>query len=105
MSNVIQLLERLGRDADAINSADAILNHAAATSDLSAEIIIALKTRDQAMLIALLGARTNVFCAVFPAKQDEDEKDKQDEDEEEDAPDKGTENKLRPVRSRIALAG
>lgn len=106
MSNVIRLIERLGQDSAACRSTDTIALEPAEKSAIAPQVIDALKSGDQARLLLLLGARTNVFCAVFPAKQDEEDegqKDGQDEDET-DSPDDGSEKSLHKDFGRVNVA-
>lgn len=57
-----------------------------ATSDIeiSAEVLEAIEERDIESLEALLGARTNLVCGIFPAEDDDDqEEDDREVDDEE----------------------
>jgi hypothetical protein len=90
MSNVIDLLDRLGRDADLISGIEEAIEGERVNASISTEMAEALSRGDTQYLIEALGARTNVACMVFPAKQDDDE-DEEKQPDEDDAPDKGTE--------------
>ena len=102
MSNVIQLLERLGQDAEARCSAEATLNRIATATQVSADIVSALKSGDQSRLSSLLGTRSNMYCQVFPAKQDDDEKQQDDDDKE--SPDDDTAKGFRNDLRRVPIA-
>jgi hypothetical protein len=78
MSNVIQFLEALGRDAAATPQAYA---HAVQALDVDPEIRDALLRRDRAALDRLLGARHNVMIALVPAEDDEPAEQPNDDDE------------------------
>lgn len=108
MSNVIQLLEKIGQDSALRSAATDVLNSETALADVRPEIADALKFGDQEKLVAILGARTNIVCAVFPAKQDEDEKeDEREDDKDEDERDSPDEKSLKNIRQgtvRVAIA-
>ncbi|MDZ4813725.1 MAG: hypothetical protein SGI99_14100 [Pseudomonadota bacterium] len=88
MSNVIALLEKLGQDATLRSAISDTVASSLENSEISPAIAIALSTGDQVRLVALLGARTNVSCMVFPSKQGDEEEEKQDDDK--DVPDDDT---------------
>jgi hypothetical protein len=71
MSNAIELLERLGRDARLRHASaeqlSAALSHAAIDSALRSAIM----RKDQQALQLLLGADTNVCCLVYAPEEDE----------------------------------
>ncbi len=104
MSNVIQLLEKIGQDSALRFAATDELNSETALADVRPEIADALKIGDQEKLVALLGARTNIVCAVFPAKQDEDEKDDDKEEDEQDTPDEKSLKNIHQGTTRVAIA-
>lgn len=101
MSIVIDLLEKMGQDAAlrSMNS-DAVAS-ALSRAEISSEIAEALSTGNQALLTELLGARANVSCMVFPAKQDDDEKDPEDD---KDVPDDDKEKGMRQSFDLVAIA-
>lgn len=102
MSNVIRLLERLGQDANAVNSTRKSLDQAAEASGVPLAVLEALKNGNQETLIALLGARTNICCMILPSKQDDDDSEQQDDDK--DDPDDSTEKGLQQNLRQVALA-
>ena len=73
MSNVISFLESVGQDADLRHATKDELELALSKAQISPELHAAILHGDQARLIALLGAKTNVVCAVMPGKEDDDE--------------------------------
>jgi hypothetical protein len=77
MSNVIELLEKMGSDAR--------LRHAGAAAtlqqaNLDPALAAAILAGDQARLEALLGARTNVICGMAPAEEEQPSKDREEEE-------------------------
>lgn len=104
MSNVIQLLERLGQDAGTNHAIAADLDQMATNASASPEVIDALRSGDHSRLVALLGARTNVFCAVFPSKNNEDDQDTPDGDDDKDAPDNDDNDTEKSIRQNFRQA-
>lgn len=104
MSNVIQLLERLGQSPVDNHSIETFLDQATTSPSVSLAIAKALKSGNQSDLVALLGARTNVFCAVFPAKENDGEDEKKDDDDEKDSPDDAGEKSLDRSTRQVAIA-
>jgi hypothetical protein len=80
MSNVIDFLESLGRDAALTPEAYA---RAVQGLDIDAELRDALLRKDRAALDRLLGARHNVMIALVPAEDDEDKDDGEGQDDDE----------------------
>jgi hypothetical protein len=100
MTKAIELLERFGQDAGLRAQILDEVQNALSRSDISPELAAALTSGNQSALDTLLGARTNVACMVFPAKDDEDEEEKPDDDK--DAPDENPEKSLLSPR-RVAV--
>jgi hypothetical protein len=99
MSNVIRILEALGSEAPAEAWNREVSDRLQETAALSPEIAAALISGDQASLVELLGARCNVFCGVFPAKNDEEEEEKAPaKEEDDDSKDDGEKNSADSVR-------
>lgn len=73
MSNVVQFLEFLGRDANPLNEADFAL--AVAGLDVESEAKEALLQRDFAALGEVLGARATVLAYIVAPEEEEDGKD------------------------------
>ena len=85
MSNVIGFLEKMGRDAELRHATKNEMEMELTRAEIDPELKTAILNRDQAQLEALLGARTNVVCAIMPGKEEDDEEDEespvQDDDE------------------------
>ena len=85
MTDVIEFLDQLGRNANLRHAAPAELQRAIDAAGIDPELRSALLADDPLRLGALLGAQPNVCCLVVkpdPAQPDEEEE--EDEDEEED---------------------
>ena len=72
MSNAVEFLERLGRDAHLRHASAAQLSTALANTALDPALLTAIMDEDLQTLQLLLGADTNVCCLVF-APEDEEE--------------------------------
>jgi hypothetical protein len=66
MSNVIEFLERMGQDAELRYANGQAMEVAMTAADIDPAVRAALAAGDQQQLAALLGAKNNVCCAVFP---------------------------------------
>jgi len=90
MSNVIDFLERLGKDAHLRRASDPELEQALIRAQIDPAVREAILLRDQRRLESLLGANANVCCVVYAPMQEEgdeaeDEKRRDDgEDHEEE---------------------
>lgn len=71
MSNIVKFLEAVGQDCDLRNASQQQWQTALTAQSLSPAVRAALANRDQSALTTLLGARNNVVCAVFPAREPE----------------------------------
>lgn len=80
MSNVIEFLERMGADAELRHATQDRLEAALAQAEVEPELRAALLARDLPRVTALLGASTNVCCAL--SIPDPDDEDRQDDDED-----------------------
>ncbi|HJS14442.1 MAG TPA: hypothetical protein VJ795_05160 [Rheinheimera sp.] len=80
MSVIIQLLEKMGQNS-ALRYADAE-QLAQLMADTDPLLVAAVRAGDQQAIEALLGARTNVICGIYPA--DEPAEDEPMEDESDD---------------------
>lgn len=101
MSNIVQLLERLGRDAGFKQGGSEEMTPAA--TGLPADVLDAVRAGDQLRLVALLGANTNVCCMILPAKEGEDDQEERDDDEK-DSPEDDTEKGIAADRRVAAFA-
>lgn len=82
MSNVIEFLDAMGRNAQ-LRHADAdTLAAALEQAQIDPALRAAVLSGDQQRLESLLGARTNVVCGFAPAQDDEDQEKAPDDDEE-----------------------
>jgi len=84
VSNVIDILERLGRNALLRHAAPSELERALADTPLEPALRAAILGGDQESLERLLGANSNVCCLVAPGREDEEEGETEDDDLDED---------------------
>jgi hypothetical protein len=82
VSNVIDFLERLGRDPDLCDASGEMLEKALRESGIDPALRVALLGKDRRTLEALLGVQSNVCCLVW--KEDEEPKEEEEEEEEEE---------------------
>ncbi|WP_458071998.1 hypothetical protein [Rhodanobacter sp. BL-MT-08] len=80
--NVIDFLERMGRDAQLRHASAAEMEVALNATEIEPELQAAILGRDQSQLEALLG-QVPLCVALFPGQEDEE-----DGDEEEETPSK-----------------
>jgi hypothetical protein len=73
MSNVIGFFEAMGKNASLQHGAQRDLAPALDEAKIDPELQTAIMSSDLARIGALLGAKTNVSCAQFPVKEDEDD--------------------------------
>ena len=83
MSNVIDFLEWMGRDASWRGGKISDVELAVANSDLTPAAKAALLAQDSHRLSELLGAESNLCCLVHNPDDDEDEEEEEEDDEEE----------------------
>lgn len=88
MNNVIRILEQAGQSADFMFSDEVSQAEFLRRADMTQDVLSALAAHDQDGLGQLLGIRTNMICAVFPADDEEDD-DKDDEETDEDTEEGG----------------
>jgi hypothetical protein len=86
MTDVIEFLDQLGRDARLRHAAPADLEQAFAAAGIEPALRSALLAEDALRLGELLGAQPNVCCLIV--KPDPDAPDEEEEDEEEEEDDK-----------------
>jgi len=72
MSDVIEFLEQLGRDAHLRHASQAQIGQALARTRIDPSVQAAILSEDQQQLEALLGADTNVCCMIFVPEDDDD---------------------------------
>ncbi len=97
MSNVIDFLERLGKDAQLSRAGDSVLEQALAEAHIDPAVREAILLRDQRRLEDLLGATTNVCCVIYAPAREDDDDEADDQGREED--DKDDEKALRSIAS------
>jgi hypothetical protein len=73
MSNVISFLESVGKDAALRHAGKDEMKLALAQTEIEPQLQAAIASGDQARMEALLGAKTNVVCAIMPGKEEDDE--------------------------------
>ena len=81
MSVIIQLLEKMGQNS-ALRYADA-KQLTQLLADTDPALVAAVSAGDQRAIEALLGARTNVICGIYPADEPQDDEPADDEDDKE----------------------
>lgn len=74
MTDVIEFLERMGRDAQLRHASEAVLEQAMRDAQMSSRARAALKGGRRAEIEAIIGAESNVCCVIF-APEPDDEKD------------------------------
>lgn len=84
MSNVIEFLERMGRDASWRSSQTNDIELAIADSNLTPAAKAALLAQDSRSLSELVGADSNLCCLVHNPDDDEDEEEEEEEDEDDE---------------------
>jgi hypothetical protein len=72
MSDVIEFLEQLGRDAHLRHASRAEIGQALARSHIDPSVQAAILDEDPQQLEALLGADTNVCCMIFVPEDEDD---------------------------------
>jgi len=72
MSNVIDLLERMGQDARLRHASQDEVELTLAGAQINPELRAAILAKDQRRIEALLG-QGNLCCMLAPAKEDEDD--------------------------------
>jgi len=86
MTDAIDFLEQLGRNARLRHAPAAELEQVLAASGIAPELRSALLTDDMPRLGALLGAQPTICCLIVkpdPAQPDEEEDEEEDEEDEE----------------------
>jgi len=72
MSDAIEFLEQLGRDAHLRHASRAEIGQALARSHIDPSVQAAILGENQQQLEALLGADTNVCCMIFVPEDEDD---------------------------------
>lgn len=95
MSKVIDLLERLGKDAQLRHASDNEIERALLGAGIDPAIRDAILRRDQRELEMLLGASANVCCMIATPAQEEREDEDDDKRQEDDDDGQGDEKAVR----------
>jgi hypothetical protein len=74
MSNVIELLERIGQDAGLRNGGPAAVANFLNAANLGARERAAIGSGDRAQIEAMVNAKGNVCCILAPVEDECDEK-------------------------------
>jgi hypothetical protein len=100
MSDVIDFLEKWGRDAQLRHAEDAELTRELLGAEIEPLVRKALLGADQRHLEFLLGARSNVCCLVYsPDKEEEEEEEEVPEEESEEEEEK--DDKVKKSEDRV----
>jgi hypothetical protein len=84
VSNVIDFLERFGRDAELRDASVEAVDEAMRAAGIDPSVRLAIAGKDQSALERLLGADTNVCCMVNAPDEEEEEEDDEDEEDEDE---------------------
>ena len=87
VSEVIEFLERLGRDAHLRHATHEEVAQALAEAGIQDPARATILRGDRPTLESLLDAKPNVFCGIVPAEEDDEKEDDESEDESEDGED------------------
>jgi len=87
VSNIIDFLERFGRDAELRSATSELVGQALQEAGVEPACRVAILHKDREALEALLRADSNVCCMVFKEDEEEEEKEGEEEEEEEEGDD------------------
>ena len=97
MSNIIEFLERMGRDAHLRYVTGLELEAALTRAGIEPNLQAAILDGDQHLLESLVGAGPHICCLVHPPEEEEseekDDEDREDKDEDEEEEDDDQEKK------------
>ncbi len=82
MSNVIDVLDLFGRDADLRYASKEMLEEALRSAGIDPALRAAILGSDQRLLEELTGAVPNVCCAIHKEDEEEEEEPEEEDDEE-----------------------
>jgi hypothetical protein len=102
VSNVIDFLERFGRDAELRHASDEAVDEALRQAGIDPAVRLAIIGKDQGELVRLLGADTNVCCLVNAPDEEEEEEEDDDEEEEEEEEEENSLKSLDRATERVA---
>ena len=72
MSNVIDFLERMGRDGKLRHASTKDMEGALEVAQIDPQLAAAILAKDSALIESLLGD-SKIYCALMPGKQDKEE--------------------------------
>jgi hypothetical protein len=84
VSNVIDFLERFGRDADLRRATPEQMERALSGAGIDPELRAAILGKDPQALSALLGAPPVVCCLIHKEEEEEGEEEEEEEEDEDD---------------------
>jgi hypothetical protein len=87
VSNLIDLLERIGQDADLRHAAGEMLEEALRNAGIDPALRAAILGKDQRVLEDLVGAQPNICCTVHREDEEEEEEEEPEEEEEHEGED------------------
>jgi len=79
VSNVIDFLEKMGRDGQLRHASTEDMAVALEVAQIAPELAAAILARDSALVASLLGD-SKIYCALIPSKQDEEEGEGEDDE-------------------------
>ena len=91
MSNVMDFLEKWGRDAQLRHATGAELEQALLRAGIEPAERAAILGADRCTLESLLGAGSRIVCAVFAPEKEEEEEEEDGEEKEDEEEDDGKE--------------
>jgi hypothetical protein len=83
MTDAIEFLEQLGRNARLRHAPTAELEQALAATEIDPELRSALLSDDPLRLGELLGAQPNICCLIEKPDEEEDEEEEEEEEDDE----------------------
>jgi hypothetical protein len=94
VSDVIELLERLGQDAHLRHAPIDAVAQALLQAGIEEPLRMAILGEDRRELEALLGARSKMYCGIYaPEEEEEEDPEKEDEEQEDEKEDESEDDK------------
>jgi hypothetical protein len=81
MSNVIDFLERLGRDAQWRHAPGDVMEAALIQAGIEAPLRAAIIAADRGLLESLVGANPNICCLINHPEEEEESREEEEEDD------------------------
>ena len=101
MSDVIDFLEKWGRDAQLRHADNAEVSRELVGADIEPLVRKALLGADQRHLEFLLGARANVCCLIYSPDKEEEEEEEEEVPEEESEEEEQKDDKVKKSEDRV----